>query len=413
MKARARTLMILFALAGLLASAASAWVHHQLLTQPGYSSVCDINATFSCTQAYLSPYGTLFGVPVAILGAIWFAMVLALLVAAPGGTPAFRENVAAYVFALSTAGLAVVLYLAYASFVILGALCVLCIASYIAAIGLFIVSGAASTVPMSRLPGRLSRDLSALVSSPVAIAIALVFLAGAGTLVALFPREGQPAAVAATAATAPGAAAAGGVDEHGHPTPAAQVPADFDAQWKAAPRENIGIPSDGAKVLIVKFNDYQCPACADAHRMYTGVIKALQQVHPGQIKSVTVDYPLESECNANVGRDIHPGACEAAAAVRMVRPLGKAEAMEEWLYTNQGAMTPDTVRAAAQRIAGITDFNARYPEILREVQRDTAMGGVLRVGSTPTYFINGVRIAGQLIPAEWFQKAIELELQKN
>jgi protein-disulfide isomerase len=36
-----------------------------------------------------------------------------------------------------------------------------------------------------------------------------------------------------------------------------------------------------------------------------------------------------------------------------------------------------------------------------------------RVGSTPTYFINGVRIAGQLIPADWFQKAIELELQKN
>ncbi|MDQ3168583.1 MAG: thioredoxin domain-containing protein [Acidobacteriota bacterium] len=407
MKARARTLMIVFALAGLLASAASAWVHHRLLTEPGYTSVCDINATFSCTQAYLSPYGTLFGVPVAILGAIWFAMVLALLLAAPGGTPAFRENVAAYVFALSTAGLAVVLYLAYASFFILNALCVLCIASYIAVIGLFIVSGAASTVPMSRLPGRFSRDVRALVSSPVAIAIALVFLAGAGALVALFPREGQPAAAAAAPAAAPG------VDEHGHPTPTAQVPADFDAQWKAAPRENTGIPADGAKVVIVKFNDYQCPACADAHRMYTGIIKALQQVHPGQIKSITMDYPLESECNANVGRDIHPGACEAAAAVRMVRPLGKAEEMEEWLYGNQGAMTADTVRAATQRIAGITDFNARYPDMLREVRRDTAAGGVLRVGSTPTYFINGVRIAGQLIPVEWFQKAIELELQKN
>jgi protein-disulfide isomerase len=47
------------------------------------------------------------------------------------------------------------------------------------------------------------------------------------------------------------------------------------------------------------------------------------------------------------------------------------------------------------------------------VQRDIAVGGALRVGSTPTYFINGVRIAGQLIPADWFQKAIELELQKN
>lgn len=397
--------MIVFALGGLLASAASAWVHYQLLTQPGYVSVCDINATFSCTQAYLSPYGTLWGVPVAILGALWFALVLGLLLAAPRGTPAFRENVAAYVFALSTAGLAVVLYLAYASFFILDALCLLCIASYIAVIGLFLVSGSASTVPMSRLPSRLGRDLSALAASPLAIALALVFVAGAGALVALFPREGQPAAAAA--------AVPGGSEAAGQAEQAQQALDVFDSQWAAAPREEIGVAADGAKVVIVKFNDYQCPACADAHRMYNGIIKELQAANPGQIKSVTMDYPLEPECNVNVGRELHPAACEAAAAVRMVRPLGKADDMEDWLYNNQGAMTPDTVRAAAQRIAGVTDFTARYPDVLRDVQRDVAAGGALRVTSTPTYFINGVRIAGQLISPDWFRRAIELELQKN
>jgi uncharacterized membrane protein len=405
MKARARTLMLVFALGGLLASAASAWVHHQLLTQPGYVSVCDINATFSCTQAYLSPYGSLWGVPVAILGAIWFTLVLGLLLAAPRGTTAFRENVAAYVFALSTAGLAVVLYLAYASFFILDALCLLCIASYIAVIGLFLVSGAASTVPMSRLPSRLGRDLSALAASPLAIALVLVFVAGAGVLVALFPREGQPAAAAA--------AATGEVDEHGQPVQPPQAMGVFDSQWAAAPREEIGVAADGATVVIVKFNDYQCPACAEAHRMYNPIIKELQAANPGLIKSVTMDYPLEPECNVNVGREIHPAACEAAAAVRMVRPLGKADEMENWLYNNQGAMTASTVRAAAQRIAGVTDFSARYPDVIRDVQRDVAAGGALRVTSTPTYFINGVRIAGQLIPADWFRRAIELELQKN
>ena len=413
MNPRARLLMIVFALGGLLASAASTWVHYQLVTQPGYVSVCDINATFSCTQAYLSPYGSLYGVPVAILGMIWFALVLGLLLAAPRGTTAFRENVGAYVFALSTAGLAVILYLAYASFFILDALCLLCIASYIAVIGLFLVSGSASTVPMSRLPSRLGRDLSALAASPLAIALALVFLVGAGALGAIFPREGQPGASAAGSDGTAGPAGAAGYDEHGHPVPAAQVPADFEAQWKAAPREEIGVPADGAKVVIVKFNDYQCPACAEAHRMYSPIIKELQAANPGQIKSITMDYPLEPECNFNVGREIHAAACEAAAAVRIVRPLGKADDMEDWLYNNQGAMTPDTVRAAAQRIAGVTDFSARYPAILRDVQRDIAAGGALRVGSTPTYFINGVRIAGQLIPPDWFRKALELELQKN
>ena len=389
--------MIVLALGGLAAASASSWVHHKLLTQAGYVSPCDVNATVSCTQAYLSPYGSLLGVPVAILGAIWFAVVLALLLAAPRGTPAFRENAGAYVFALSTVGLAVVLYLAYASFFILEALCLLCVATYIAVIGLFIVSGAASTVPMRRLPSRFARDLRALVSSPLAIAMALVLLAGAGSLVMLFPREGQPAASAATAATA------------------AQAPGqpDFESLWKAAPREDIGIPSDGAKVLIVKFNDYQCPACAQAHQMYSGIITALQAKHPKQIKAITMDYPLEPECNVNVNREIHAAACDAAAAVRMARPLGKAAELEDWLYNNQGAMTPATVRAATVRIAGVTDFDARYAAVLRDVRRDVASGGANRVTSTPTYFINGVRIAGQLIQADWFQKAIELELAKN
>lgn len=399
MKARSRMLMIVLALGGLAAAGASSWVHHQLLTQPGYVSPCDVNATVSCTQAYLSPYGSLFGVPVAILGAIFFAVVLALLLASPRGTPAFRENVGAYVFALSTVGLAVVLYLAYASFFILNAVCLLCVGTYVAVLGLFIVSGAASTVPMSRLPSRFARDLRTLVSSPLAIAVALVLLAGAGYLVMLFPREGQPAAAAA----APGA----------DPAAAQQAQQDFEPLWKAAPREDIGVPADGAKVVIVKFNDYQCPACKQAHEMYSGIIKSFMEKHPGQIKSITMDYPLEPECNFNVGNNIHPAACDAAAAVRMARPLGKADEMESWLYNNQGAMTPETVRAAVVRIAGITDFEARYPEVLKDVQRDVAAGGANQVRSTPTYFINGVRIAGQLIPADWFQKAIELELAKN
>lgn len=398
MTSRARILMVVFALGGLIAAGASSWVHLKLLTQPGYVSVCDINATFSCTQAYLSQYGSLFGVPVAILGAIWFAGVLALLLAAPAGTPAFRENVGAYVFALSTIALALVLYLAYASYFILDVLCLFCIGTYAAVIGLFIVSGASSTVPMKRLPSRFGRDLRALAASPVAIAIAIALVAGAVSLVAFFPRESQSGAPAAAPA---------GTTGQGQ-----TAQADIEAQWKAAPREDIGVPNDGAKVLIVKFNDYQCPACAQAHRMYDPVIKDLQAKHPGQIRSITMDYPLEPECNFNVGRELHAAACEAAAAVRMARPLGKAADLEDWLYNNQGAMTPDTVRAALTRIAGITDFDARYPAVLKDVQRDVASGGANRVSSTPTYFINGVRIAGQLIPAEWFRKAIELELEK-
>ena len=30
--------------------------------------------------------------------------------------------------------------------------------------------------------------------------------------------------------------------------------------WEVQPKSEVPMPADGAKVLIVKFNDYQCPA---------------------------------------------------------------------------------------------------------------------------------------------------------
>ena len=58
---KARTLLVLFALLGLGSSLTSTYVHYNLLQNPSYSSFCDVSATVSCTQAYLSRYGSLFG----------------------------------------------------------------------------------------------------------------------------------------------------------------------------------------------------------------------------------------------------------------------------------------------------------------------------------------------------------------
>ena len=65
-----RLLLTILALAGLASALASLYVHYQLLTQPGYLSFCDVNATVSCTQVYQSRYAYLAGVPVALLGAL-------------------------------------------------------------------------------------------------------------------------------------------------------------------------------------------------------------------------------------------------------------------------------------------------------------------------------------------------------
>ena len=71
--------MALAAAIGLVAAGASTWVHHQVLTDPAYASFCDVNSSLSCTNAYASRYGSVAGVPVALLGVLFFAGILLLL----------------------------------------------------------------------------------------------------------------------------------------------------------------------------------------------------------------------------------------------------------------------------------------------------------------------------------------------
>jgi protein-disulfide isomerase len=74
-------------------------------------------------------------------------------------------------------------------------------------------------------------------------------------------------------------------------------------------------------------------------------------------------------------------------------------------------MTPETVRKAAREIGQIADFDSRYQLTLDGVKADIAYGRQLAVRSTPTFFINGVKLEGAL-PAQFFDQAIAYELQR-
>jgi uncharacterized membrane protein/protein-disulfide isomerase len=384
---------------GLGASVAAAYVHYQLIRDTSYVSFCDVNATFSCSQVYSSRYGMVGGVPVALAGAIWFAFAALLAVAGQVARPAVREGVPAYLFAGSTLALSVILYLGYASFVVLKTVCILCVITYAAVIGLFVVSGAVSTVPIMSLPRRLSQDLKVLVSSPVALALALLFLAGAGSTLAFFPRESVVAGAPPSGAEAVPTASA---DQDQR--------SEFERYYTSLPRLTLVVPNEGAKVLVVKFNDYQCPPCRQSYMDYKSVFAKYEASHPGQVKFVLKDFPLESECNASVTTSLHPAACEAAVAGRLAREQNRLEPFEEWIFANQTA-TPDAVKRAARDIGQVTSFDARYQSVLEQTKADIAYGRTLGVRSTPTFFINGVKIEGAL-PAIYFDQAIAYELAR-
>jgi uncharacterized membrane protein/protein-disulfide isomerase len=395
----AASLGLAFALFGLGAATAAGYVHYRVLADPTYLSFCDVNETFSCTQVYSSRFGSWQGISVAVFGAIWFAFATLMSVAWLTARQAIRESVPAYLFAGSTLSLAVVLYLAYASFFLLKLVCVLCLITYAAVIGLFIVTGAATTIPMLTLPRRIAHDLRVLISNPVALTLTLLVAAGAASALAFFPREGGAGVEPATSAAADASA---GVTE--------QASSELERFMAGAVRLPLVVPAEGAKVLIVKFNDYQCPACGQSYLVYKPVLEKYAKSNPGEVRVVLKDYPLNSECNANVNTVMHGAACDAAVAVRLARQHNRAEALEEWLYTNQASMTPESVRKAAREIGQVTDFDAKYASTLESVKSDIAYGKQLAVRSTPTFFINGVKVEGAMQP-QFFDQAIAYELQ--
>jgi uncharacterized membrane protein/protein-disulfide isomerase len=389
MSALARRLLIGFGLLGLVASGTSTYVHYNLLKNPGYTSFCDINATVSCGQAYLSRYGSIAGVPVAIGGLAFFLLVL-MLVWGSSGKSRIADSASAYIFAISTLALAVVLYLAYASFFVLKAVCPLCVATYIAVVGIFVISGGASSLPMTSLPQRASRDLRVLLTTPVAFIIALLFLGGATSAVALFPREGAPP-----------------IKPEQAPPISAEQRSEFEKWWEMQTRKDVPYTVEGAKVVVVKFNDYQCPPCKQTYDAYAPI---LAKYEAQGVKYIMRHFPLNPACNASVKVMVHTAACEAAAAAVMAKSKGTYDKLTAWFFANQETLSPATVREAAKSVGGITDFDAQYAKAIQEVKTDASTGAVLGVTSTPTFFVNGRMLKGGL-PAQYFEAAIELELQ--
>ncbi|NOT24577.1 MAG: thioredoxin domain-containing protein [Acidobacteria bacterium] len=398
MKTHARTLIIGLAALGLAASVASLYVHYQILADPSYVSFCDVSETVSCESVLTSQYGKVFGIPVAVGGALWSALVLMLGVM--GMKPAGSEKagrVAGYVFVLSTIGLAGVLYLGYASFFLLRQMCPLCLTMYVAVIGLFAASGAAAS-SLTTLAGRLGDDLKTAIANPMVATLGVLWVVAALGLVAFFPSETELASSTPVSVPPPPTEVLG-----------ADEVAQFTAWMDAQPRVELGVPSNGARVVVVKFNDYQCPACRQAHLAYRGIQQKYATAYPGQVAFVSLDYPLEAECNQG---GIHASACEAAVAVRLARAKNRGPEMEEWLFANQDTLTRDRVKEGLNEVAQVTDFDDKYDATLVAVRTDAQLGQKLQISGTPTFFINGIRIGSTLRPA-YFDAAIAHELEKS
>jgi predicted DsbA family dithiol-disulfide isomerase len=348
----------------------------------------------SCKAAYLSRYGSVAGVPVAVGGIFFFTWVLILMWGSRGKSR-IKDSAPAYIFAASTLALAVVLYLAYASFFVLKEVCPLCVATYVAVIGAFVISGGASSVPISKLPRRALSDMRVLVGTPVAVIIALLFVGGAAWATSAFPREEiRPVVPQAPAITA-------------------NESTELERWWDVQPRvANFPFSNDGATVLIVEFADFQCPHCKQMYFAYKPILDKYLAEHPKDVKFVFKTWPINSNCNPTVPGVNFAASCDASAAFLMAAPKGTAEKLKDWFFLHQEELSPATIRRAAADVGRITDFDAQYPKVLPAVKADASVGSSLGVSGTPAFFVNGKRVPGAGVPPQYFDSLIGLELKR-
>lgn len=144
-----------------------------------------------------------------------------------------------------------------------------------------------------------------------------------------------------------------------------------------------------AKVVIVEFSDFQCPAC----KLSEPELKKITDYYGDKIVFYYRHFPLAQ----------HPFSDEAAEAAEAAGIQGKFWEMHDLIFENQEKLTADSFESFAQQLG--LDLS-RYKsdtgsaEIKSLIKGDTATGKNLGVSGTPTFFLNGVKTEARTFD-EW------------
>lgn len=143
--------------------------------------------------------------------------------------------------------------------------------------------------------------------------------------------------------------------------------------------------SINAKVTIVEFGDYQCPACGVAHPE----VKKILSEYNGKVSFVFRNFPLPMHINADIAAE----AAEAAGA------QGKFWEMHDMLYEKQAEWSEKSdariIFSGYAKSLGLD--TKKFEEAITKnafqstIQKDIEDGNTLGVNSTPTFYVNGVK----------------------
>lgn len=110
--------------------------------------VCSDTGFVNCSSVTTSAWSEILGIPVALLGLLWFAAMFGLSLPAAWNAPTPRIHLARLGAAI--AGIGFVLWLVYAELILIGAMCLWCTVAHVLAFGLFAVVAVTSPDLLTR-----------------------------------------------------------------------------------------------------------------------------------------------------------------------------------------------------------------------------------------------------------------------
>jgi protein-disulfide isomerase len=170
-----------------------------------------------------------------------------------------------------------------------------------------------------------------------------------------------------------------------------------------------------AKVVVVNFDDFECPFCSRVHQT---IFPELLKEYGDKIAFIYKDYPLS---------EIHPWAIHAAVDANCLATQNNDAYWEfaDYMHANQGEINSakgrDDKLAALDRIATQQgqkhNLDASKLQACIKTQNEDAVkasvkeGDALGVDATPTLFINGQEADGAL-PASEFRALFDHALEQ-
>jgi len=234
----------------------------------------------------------------------------------------------------------------------------------------------------------------------VLLVAALVQCAAAGGP-AVTPPAGGPAAPSTGSPAAPptNAQADPSVPPGNPAAPPRAIPEPRRVQIEIGDSPTLG-PAD-APITIVEFADFQCSYCKHSSVM----MDRLVTTSSGRVRWVFKHYPLRGHSEAPLAHEAALAAGEQGKFWEMHHRLMRLQ------YRLKRQDLIDHAAALQLDVAKFTQFlDARRGRMT--VLRDVRLGQTMRVGATPTYFVNGLRFDG-FRPIDQFKVLIDRELARE